>query len=577
MSQTTVNSDSLIIGVKGSVNGGNIITLSTPAVAAGGTVQGDATQLQKNAINTISSVSAGGGVKLWGGDLPYDNGSASVIVNKDTVNSAKVYPASGDTINSLATNAPYILAPSSSLTLQSKVSGGVTVWTSSSINSNSAGAGTNNASGVNSGIVAGINNTSSGLNSVVGGGHDNTSSGINSYIAAGNNNISSGLNSGVGSGVNNNVSGPNSHINSGSANISTGSLSSIAGGQNNNDGGFNNVHILGSNITADAADTSYVENLAITTTPATDGGSLDALVYDPVTKKIKKRSIGSGSVVTQGSLILNPLLVVDTSTAISSSDTTLYRVMLDATNTIVPDNITSVTLNSLTTNTKDISIQSQLLLTSISISSLTTIGESILINQNPLLTSINLNSLSSVPGGSLQFSQNASLTSISLPALATTNALSIINNNALTSLSVTALTSINSLGFSGNHITSLTFSSLTTLNNASISGPFLTTVNLSSVTTGSAEYDINGITITSIVLHAATALPSSCLQFDFTSCALPVAGTGGVNDILVKLDGWGRSNGSIDISGQTPSAPPSGAGATAVTNLIGKGWSVTTD
>jgi hypothetical protein len=57
-------------------------------------------------------------------------------------------------------------------------------------------------------------------------------------------------------------------------------------------------------------------------------------------------------------------------------------------------------------------------------------------------------------------------------------------------------------------------------------------------------------------------------------CSLPVAV---VNSLLVSLDGFGLSGGHITLSGQTPAAPPSGAGLTAVTNLLGKGWTVTTD
>jgi hypothetical protein len=56
-----------------------------------------------------------------------------------------------------------------------------------------------------------------------------------------------------------------------------------------------------------------------------------------------------------------------------------------------------------------------------------------------------------------------------------------------------------------------------------------------------------------------------------------------VNQILIDMDN--ASNGFttylagslIVLSGQTPPAPPSGAGATAKTNLIGKGFSVITD
>lgn len=52
--------------------------------------------------------------------------------------------------------------------------------------------------------------------------------------------------------------------------------------------------------------------------------------------------------------------------------------------------------------------------------------------------------------------------------------------------------------------------------------------------------------------------------------------TSDVNAILVALDGNGINGGSCDVR-QTPVAAPSGGGATAKTNLIGKGWTVLTD
>ena len=60
--------------------------------------------------------------------------------------------------------------------------------------------------------------------------------------------------------------------------------------------------------------------------------------------------------------------------------------------------------------------------------------------------------------------------------------------------------------------------------------------------------------------------------------ALPVAV---VNQILIDLDtittGYTGYSGTIDLSAQTPSAPPSGAGATAKANLTGKGFTMITD
>lgn len=50
-----------------------------------------------------------------------------------------------------------------------------------------------------------------------------------------------------------------------------------------------------------------------------------------------------------------------------------------------------------------------------------------------------------------------------------------------------------------------------------------------------------------------------------------------VNSILSALDNFNRKFGTLDLSGQTPAAAPTGAGITAKNNLIAKGWSVSTD
>jgi hypothetical protein len=50
-----------------------------------------------------------------------------------------------------------------------------------------------------------------------------------------------------------------------------------------------------------------------------------------------------------------------------------------------------------------------------------------------------------------------------------------------------------------------------------------------------------------------------------------------VNSVLQTMFTFGYSFGTIDVSGQTPAAPPTGTGITAKNNLIYRGWKVTTD
>lgn len=68
--------------------------------------------------------------------------------------------------------------------------------------------------------------------------------------------------------------------------------------------------------------------------------------------------------------------------------------------------------------------------------------------------------------------------------------------------------------------------------------------------------------------------------FDLSVCTVfGITGditTTDVNNYLIALDANGLSNGTVFLQ-ETPAAPPSGAGATAKTNLQGKGWTVTTD
>lgn len=84
----------------------------------------------------------------------------------------------------------------------------------------------------------------------------------------------------------------------------------------------------------------------------------------------------------------------------------------------------------------------------------------------------------------------------------------------------------------------------------------------------------------SLRVDTNTALTSlligSSLLIYFQSNALAQSGPGSVDDILAKLDTAGFSGGSLQLQGGT-SATPSPAGVTSKNNLIGKGWSVTTN
>jgi hypothetical protein len=67
---------------------------------------------------------------------------------------------------------------------------------------------------------------------------------------------------------------------------------------------------------------------------------------------------------------------------------------------------------------------------------------------------------------------------------------------------------------------------------------------------------------------------AGCSLFDGN---IQTATVGWVNAVLVALDNNGLTGGSVTLLQATTPAPPSGAGITAKANLIGKGWTVTTD
>ena len=109
----------------------------------------------------------------------------------------------------------------------------------------------NRANGPSSVIAGGSMNTACGFGSVIGGGLGNTTSGYGftggSTIAGGVINIACGVNSAIAGGF---------------CNTASGSYSFIAGGANNDTRNFANTFILGSSLSATAANFTYVNNLS---------------------------------------------------------------------------------------------------------------------------------------------------------------------------------------------------------------------------------------------------------------------------------------------------------------------------
>jgi hypothetical protein len=147
----------------------------------------------------------------------------------------------------------------------------------SSYSSTVGGGQGNNASGICSTIGGGFGNTALGYSSTIGGGYCNTASVSYSTIGGGKSNISSSDNSTIGGGKNNNASG---------------SYSAILGGKYNNICNFANAMIVGSNLCATQACTTFM-NCA-----SADNLTVGCLVSVGANKVLENSNINASTVNT---------------------------------------------------------------------------------------------------------------------------------------------------------------------------------------------------------------------------------------------------------------------------------------
>lgn len=97
--------------------------------------------------------------------------------------------------------------------------------------------------------------------------------------------------------------------------------------------------------------------------------------------------------------------------------------------------------------------------------------------------------------------------------------------------------------------------------------------NFAALTNGEGMFRLCSALVTLTVGGAFDNSPCTNYTQAFQSCALNEAS---VNAILVSIDAAATSTGTLDINLGT-SAAPTGAGATAKANLIGRGWTVNTN
>jgi len=173
------------------------------------------------------------------------------------------------------------------------------------------------------------------------------------------------------------------------------------------------------------------------------------------------------------------------------------------------------------------------------------------------------------------------------------NSLQSVNLSSLTNLSYVSINNNDIPGSSTNSLTSVNLSGCTSLLGLDLTNsdfsegiPSLSgLINLDTIYFSdcsiSGVVDLSNLsTLTYLSFSGNTALTSIVISdtqlidyFYALDCALTETA---VNNILQSLDNSGVTNGIINLSGGT-SAVPTGAGLTARTNLIAKGWSVTTN
>lgn len=117
--------------------------------------------------------------------------------------------------------------------------------TASASKSSVGGGSANVASATSASVSGGIRNTATGIESHVGGGADNASGGANSAVAGGSGNIISGVGSFIGAGSGNEVQGLSSSIAGGSGNIIFGDYSFAVGSNNSTSASASYASVIG--------------------------------------------------------------------------------------------------------------------------------------------------------------------------------------------------------------------------------------------------------------------------------------------------------------------------------------------
>lgn len=173
----------------------------------------------------------------------------------------------------------------------------------------------------------------------------------------------------------------------------------------------------------------------------------------------------------------------------------------------------------------------------------------------------------------------------SLPNLP--NSITILNCNTNNLVSLPTLpTSLLELYCQANDLTSLptlpsSLEELSCNNNQLSALPTLPNSLLTLICSSNAITSLPALSTSLTYLNCSgnqlTSLPTLPSFVDNLSATVNNLTVTAVSNILITLDTNGLSNGTIYMPNQSPTASPNPAGNTAKTNLIGKGWAVTTD
>ena len=223
----------------------SIVSDSTHSVIGGG--QGN------EIISSNHSTIAGGNTNTIE-DVP----NASIIGSNNTINHTGTYSSSNNTVlgnnNILTSSVASVIGGGDSNSIISPASfADKYVGTSNTISG-----GYNNKIGLSSNSVIG-----GGINNQINGGIFAIGFKKSSVIGGGYGNIVDSAYSTIGGGYLNQMNGTYSFIGGGKGNTINSVNSSIIGGQSNDTAGYDNVHIIGSNMTATTANTTYVNSLHI--------------------------------------------------------------------------------------------------------------------------------------------------------------------------------------------------------------------------------------------------------------------------------------------------------------------------